>query len=282
MVTPVSRNRARRAAIFVLALISVQAFAVHALAAQEAFRPAQSVPLWTRAVALYRANEDQGPTRMDFRVREYRGSGKLMNDELISMSIEYGPKSPKTAILNATKNGKDVTEETRKNPNRMNMLNSDQGKEAGSSFASLFKSPFDPKEQKRVLVRFTGVYRSINGSYARQYDFTHKTADPYINSGTVWLNARTGAPISMDVTVAPLPAFVDNLAMQVVFEFSAPAPQEIEGNPYPGIAPQPGTWHVRRAILRAGGHILFFARRYLTELEFLDYRAKPSGLPDRN
>lgn len=218
--------------------------------------------LWDEAVEIFSEYRDLTPGRMEIHFEQYNGRGKLVSTdetELLMWSDENGETTSR--IVFARHNGEDVTEDRREDPDsgRPSFTGNGDGDENGA-FAGLQRSPFDPQEQSNVSVSVNDGLEVADGTEVRSFEFRHATGPDTYTAGTAWLDAESGEPVRLQLTIAPLPRFVDSFSMRQEFGRD-----------------EEGRWITRRLEFDGEGSFLFFRRRIESRLIFSEYFLAQQG-----
>jgi len=223
--------------------------------------PANS--LWENAVDLFDAYGDLVPGHMEVRFDQYNGRGQLVTSDRSTIAIwvdETG--ETQSRIISAERDGEDVTEERREDPSSgappFGGRPGDGEEEDDNAFAGLGRSPFDPDEQDRVTITRVGTVDVVEGVRSQEFEFVHRTTDRAANAGTAWLDAETGEPVLLRLTIEPLPRFVSEFEMEQYFARD-----------------EHGQWVVQRLEFVGAGQILFLQRRVESRLIFSEYFRSP-------
>lgn len=218
--------------------------------------------LWQNAVDLYQRYGDLLPGRLLVEFTQYNGSGELISTEQSLVRLTIGPEGEtRSRIVWARKDGEDITEERRDDPQGGSPFGGQPGDDdddGGNAFSGLQKSPFDPAEQENVEYTDTRRMERVEGVMARRFEFVHETDADAPNIGTAWLAVDSGMPVKLELTLERLPLFVDSLIMRQYFGMDS---QE--------------RW-VSTALEFSGiGQLLFFRREIESRLQFSDYFRAP-------
>lgn len=217
-------------------------------------------PLWQEAVDLYAAFGDLLPGRMEISFEQYNGRGNLVTAETTEIDVWVDTDGEvRSEILRATRNGEDVTEERRENPQSGGPpfgggTDEREDDEEGGPFSGLQRSPFDPEEQANVVVTEPGAVELIDGTRARRYDFVHTTGPDTATTGSAWLSAETGEPIRVEATIEPLPPLVDEFVIRQHYGRD-----------------EQDRWVTKLLEFDGTGNVLFIRRRIESRMVFSDY-----------
>ncbi len=218
-----------------------------------------SADLWEQAVSLFEANQRLVPGRMEITFDQYNGWGRHISSErtVIEISLDESGELD-TRILYAEKDGRDVTEERRENPQGGNPFGSgpddgDDDPDEESPFSGLQKSPFASTEQDAVSYQDTGRREIRGGRLTHLYQYTHAATESAATTGIAWLAADSGAPVAIEATLSPLPGFVDTFSMTQEF------------------AQTDESWYLESMTFDGEGRILFLRRRVESQMAFAEY-----------
>ncbi len=219
--------------------------------------PANS--LWNDAVDLFDAYGDLIPGRMEISFDQYNGRGRLVTSDRSTIAIWVDDTGEtQTRIISAERDGEDVTEERREDPSSgappFGGRPGDDEEADDNAFAGLSRSPFDPDEQEHVTITRIGAVENVDGVRSQVFEFRHRTSDSAANVGTAWLDAETGEPVLLRLTIEPLPRVISEFEMEQSFARD-----------------EQGQWVVRRLDFVGAGSILFLQRRIESRLIFSEY-----------
>ncbi len=229
-----------------------------------AFQGVAANELWDQAVSLYGEYGDLLPGRMLIAFTQYNGRDELISTEESLLSIGIGSDGePETTIVWATKDGEDVTEERRENPQGGSPFgggpDSDgEEEDEGNAFSGLQKSPFDPAEQEHVVITATPTVERVAGVVTRRFDFVHETGADSPNVGSAWLATDTGMPVKLELTLESFPFYLESFLMTQYFGRD-----------------ERDRWVSKTLEFSGSGRLLFFQRTIESTLEFSDYFRAP-------
>jgi hypothetical protein len=213
---------------------------------------------WNRAVSIYAKNQDWLPRSMVILTEELNNEDEVQSWELQRLAVfKNSDGEMDSRILSAEKNGEDVTEERRKNPQSGNPMAGAPENE-DSDFSSFQKSPFDPEEQPGVSYRRTGKSRWIDGRRTYEYSFEHLHEKDRKTFGSAWLADDSGAPILVAISMEPLPTFVHHLEAKLYYRFDADA-----------------EWYMKKMSFEGRGGFLFIRKNIRSTITFSDYIRMP-------
>ncbi len=207
--------------------------------------------LWQQAVTVYEANDDWVPGRMLIRTEELAkdGSVKSVEEARVALSVN-GNGEVESEYVSVTKNGKDVTESRKRNPNRG---------DGGGGFGSQ-ASPFDPELAQHVDARRVPGTQMIDGREVAEYRFSVAQEDEPDVTGTAWIDIETGVPHRVSSTVDPLPRFVSSLEIRIDYEYTGD-----------------GKWYPVEISFQGAGTVLFIKKAYRSTMRLSEhFRAPPS------
>ena len=169
---------------------------------------------WDRLVTRWASGQEWKPSRMSIRSKELGKDGSVISVEETVLSLRYphGPDKPVSEILQATKDGKDVTTERRsKAPNKGGFGGG--GPPGGLEFPDPF--PFGSKALGKASLSLSRP--SFSGFDTFSYRIDGKTAVV----GKLWLAA--GEPYSLEYTLDPLPFYLKSFSGEAYFALAPDA-----------------------------------------------------------
>lgn len=222
-------------------------------------------PLWQKAVALSRANEDWVPGLLVVRMEMLDGQGKAQSTEETWVKLSLGPDGKiKEERVKQVKDGK-----VKDSPEVKVEARAGQGEKKGGGKRSSYSvnssdNPFSPKVQGGVSAKRIAQPKTILGRPCAGYEFTLTAKEGKAEktlSGTAWLEDPTGIPLEVQYTVRPLPAHVQRLSNLVRYETT----------------PE-GAWRPREMVMEGRGGFLFIKKAYRGVIRFSDYwKYRPSA-----
>ena len=199
--------------------------------------------LWTKALAVFNANKEWTPARMEIQSEELTRRGETKNRERRIFKISVDKHNQMISeIIFAEKNGEDITEKERSERER-------EGQDNGLNFPS----PFDPSVQDKVEVTPTDSLSYVNGHLCREFAVRMHWEKKRYYVGTGYLRADTGVPLRFVATVDPLPIFVQSIDIQIDYN------------------DDPDNWYMDRVEFEGKGTIILITRWYKSALIFSDY-----------
>jgi hypothetical protein len=156
-------------------------------------------------------------------------------------------------------NGKDVTAERRARP-------TDRGRGRQSEGGGPFSwNPSDPRQlplhptmQARVSVRRMEGDAFAGGKHCARYSFRQRLEGRDFAVGTILIETSSGAPVEMEASYDPLPAFVSRA--ELALEFAS------DGD---------GTWKVRSFRATGEGTFLLIKRTFTMEFDLAEHWRLP-------
>lgn len=179
-----------------------------------------SEPLWQRAVIIASQNQDLIPGAMYAHFNEFNSKGKLKKEEESWTRLSLGSNGDlHMELAKHLENGVDITAEKKKGFDKKNNKQENKQKsknEFGVELNDL--NPFNPGNQENVTVTSLNHQESINGQPCSVFKYTRTISPGNYQIGKAWLDNSTGAPIRIDYTLDPLPAFVKELTCKVDYK----------------------------------------------------------------
>jgi hypothetical protein len=243
--------------------VGAAAFLVLFAIAPAAASATQQDPLWDRAISVYEENADWHPRLITVRTEEYDGQGNLRHEErTVTRQYLTDQGELESELVSATRDGKDITEERRENPDAGRTFgpptgSEDQAESSPEGFAPVYQSVFSPEQQRHVEYTRTGRTRRINGRRAVAFSFIHEPNSEARAEGTVWIDEETAEPLLLESSLDPPMIFVQ--------EFSYSHRFATEGD----------EWRLRTMRFNVGAGLLMFKRDFDITMEFSDYFYAP-------
>lgn len=201
--------------------------------------------LWEVAVAVAEKNRTlmAGSVYSYFERRNMRG--KLKDQSETWYKISLGTDNIlSTFVKRSVKNGKDNTEDARKqNQNRSGI---------GIDFASFL--PFLPKDQSKITVNQLDATKTIKNRLCIGFYYQLQKGENESDVGTAWLDKQTGVPWMLEYRPDPLPNMVKELTNKIYFTLT-----------------QYGDWAAERITFEGVGGFLFVRQTFRVEIELSDY-----------
>ncbi|NBC30482.1 MAG: hypothetical protein GVY29_10910 [Spirochaetes bacterium] len=219
--------------------------------------------LWGRAITVYQENSDWHPRLITVTSKEYDGQGKLRHEELtVTRQFLTEEGELESELVSVIRDGKDITEERRKNPNAGRSFgpptgSEDQAESSPDAFVPVYRSVFSPQQQEHVEYARTDRSRTINGRRARAFTFVHEPNDDARAEGTVWIDEETAEPLLLESSLDPGMIFVQ--------EFQYSHRYASEGD----------EWRLRTMRFDVGAGLLMFRRDFDITMEFDEYFYAP-------
>ncbi len=206
--------------------------------------------LWETAVRVFESNSAWIPGEMFIFTEEYDSGGKLKSAE--TMRLVYVPRPAGSEnggeyeIIEATKDGSDVTEERRREAEKRR---SPSGPPEGAGDTN----PFDPSLRDRVTYAAAGTSAVIGGVPCRGYSFKLDGKKRFAYKGTAWIDPATGMPLLIELEFDRLPPLVTEFRMLTRYNSD------------------PAAWYPVEIEMDAAGTILLASRAYHTRMLFSRY-----------
>ncbi|MFA6507816.1 MAG: hypothetical protein WCT14_17065 [Treponemataceae bacterium] len=218
--------------------------------AQSPSRNARSY--WDAAVAFVVEGNKYLPGRMETLMEELDWQGLVVTSERSIFSLSYGGEDvhkPKEALLYAEKNGKDITEERRRNPATPPPSREDEGSSA---------TPLDPAYQ--IGLELLSMSRQVlDGRSVMEISFEQPVGKRTYR-GAVRVDAATGLPIDAIYGFKKLPPFVEDMETRIAYRVI----QKPSAEATAGVV-------VDAVRFRAVATFIIVKKRVRGELRFLDH-----------
>ncbi|HAK44319.1 MAG TPA: hypothetical protein DCO79_00120 [Spirochaeta sp.] len=170
---------------------------------------------WHTAVEIYGNSVDLKPYKLSILSQTFDRKGQLEKTEELTFHLDYSldEDNPERELILALEDGKDVTEEKRKE------LAKGRGDSNGppGNMEDMQKMPLDPAVQTDVSSFFSGRTEIRNGITCEVWNFEIILNDKYTGVGTAWLIPSTGAAASLEYRIEPLFHFVEEMNMGMEF-----------------------------------------------------------------
>lgn len=215
--------------------------------------------LWESALSLFEENAELVPGKMDTHFQETDHLGKVLNYTKSRLTFFLDDEGEvDSQLVSAEKDGKDITKERQEERKKEREKPKDQQNQGRGGFSmENFESPFDPALQNRVMKKKEGKYRLIEGKNCVNYHFVmaKKKDDPesVAIKGTAWLDYKTGAPIQIEYTFDPLPDFVSEMKIIIVYHNDE------------------NSWYPKRVEFTGTGGLLFLQKFFRVTMTLSDY-----------
>ena len=211
-------------------------------------------PLWQKALSVARTNTDWVAGLVVMRSEVLRKGETNGVHEIWKRSTLDKNNEVVTQTVKVLEDGKDVTEEERKNEKAKKgepKKTSNQGP----------ANPFDPETQDRLSVRVNNQSRNVGGRDCAGYVFEVRNTNGPTARGIAWLEKETGVPVEIaNMTLDPLPdKHLKGLAVTTRYELATN-----------------GAWRVKEMRTIAKASMLFISFDVHSTITFSEYWKKPS------
>jgi hypothetical protein len=206
---------------------------------------------WKKAREARDLSEGLSPGMMRMVSLELDKDGGVVTREEQLSKISYAPDgTPKSEVLNATKDGKDVTEEKRAEAAKQNKRSGGQGPMGGG-----FEMP-DPLARGAEKSLKLGPARIVKegGRSYWEFPFKMKAGSLFSTVGAVRVDSETGLPLSVEYSFEPLPPGVKKAAISM--RYSSPD----------GLRVIPAS-----AAMSVDSSLIFFKKKIEMTMEFSEY-----------
>ena len=186
--------------------------------------------LWQKSLEHFSRNTQLHPKKMLVTTQEFSESGEL--EGTAYAEIEYSLDNQgelKSEIVQAVKDGKDVSAQQRRRRRRNDN--------------PFMISPFNPDLQNSVEVVRTDETARLGASLCRKYNLSLEY-EKNRYSGVAWLEAATGAPLLLEITLESLPRNLDYMVMTFHDTMD---------------------WYTNKIVMEGAGTILFKKKRFHSE-----------------
>ncbi len=182
--------------------------------------------LWQKAVDIMGNNQNwvAGKMVMQFELLDKNDHADLHNISTYKIYLDENGEFQSDLVSMFT-NGEDVTDKERENmeKERQKSTDSESKEDSENRFSFTGKDePFHPENKDKLnLTPRTGTH-VINGQTCRIYDFTLPLKEN-TKSGTIWLDATTGAPVRQKFTTDPLPPKMKEMETVTEYDYAGGA-----------------------------------------------------------
>jgi hypothetical protein len=227
---------------------------------------ADPLGLWQKALAVFQKNSDWLPGKVAVlsEALDRKGRSDSITQLVFSIVLD-GQGKARTELLQAFKNGKDVSTEMKK---KLEISETQDGKgtnKKDSYSVSLAENPFNPEKQQQVTVQVTGEKQLLFEKVCRRFDFSFQTEIVQKNrkesltwKGKAWLEESSGVPVKLEFSFEPLPKHVYNLWTIYLYETTAS-----------------GDWYLKEIKVQGHGGFLFIKKGFRSTTRFSEYRRQP-------
>jgi len=236
------------------------------LTAAEDGAGADPLGLWQKALAVFQKNSDWFPGKVSVlsEVLDRKGRSDSIT-QLVFNIVPDGQGKARTELLQAFKNGKDVSAEMKK---KLEVSEAQDEKAANKKDAysvSLDENPFNPDKQQQVTVQATPEKQLLFEKTCQRFDFSFQTEIVQKNKkenltwkGKAWLEEGSGIPVKLEFSFEPLPKHVYSLWTIYLYETT-----------------DSGDWLLKEIKVQGHGGFLFIKKGFRSTTGFSDYRRQP-------
>ena len=222
--------------------------------------------LWQKAVDIQRRNHDWYPERISVLSEVLNRRSEPYSVTQLYFSLHLGADGRlRTELTRALKNGKDTTEKMK---SKVTISNPKEGPdtEGGNTYSvSISDSPFNPERQEAVSFNASGEKKLLFGHLCQRFEFTYQTTivskgqrEKLTWSGMAWLEARSGMPVKLEFSLAPLPSRIRSLWAIYLYDTA-----------------RPDKWVLNKITISGRGGFLFITKRFRSTTTFSQYRRAP-------
>jgi hypothetical protein len=248
------------------AVIFIAGLLIASLAAAEDGAGAGTLGLWQKALAVFQKNSDWVPGRMSILSEMLDRKGRPDSVTQLDFNIVLdGLGKARTELLQAVKNGKDVSAEMKKKLETSKAQDEKGAKKNDTYTVSLADNPFNPDQQQKVTVAATHERQLLFGKICQGFDFSFQTEVVQKNKkekltwiGKAWLEESSGIPVKLEFSFEPLPKHVHSLWTIYLYETTAA-----------------GDWNLKEIKVQGQGGFLFIKKGFRSTTSFSEYRRQP-------
>ena len=222
--------------------------------------------LWQKAIEVFRKNSDWIPGKMSVLSEILDRKGRPDSVTRLDFHIlvdDLG--NARTELLQAFKNGKDVSAEMKKKQALRETQEKTAAKKNDRYTVSMGDTPFNPDKQQQVTVRAQDEKQLLFGRMCRRFDFSFKTAirrnektENLTWIGKAWLDENSGIPIKLEFSFEPLPKNVHSFWTIYLYEINAGE-----------------DWTLKEIHAQGQGGFLFIKKGFRSTTVFTEYRRQP-------
>lgn len=252
-------------AILLIFMKSTAASANALTAAEEtvAFNPAG---LWQKALDVFQKNNDCFPGKVTIfsEVLDRQGRSDSITKLYFNMIVD-DQGDARTELMQAFKDGKDVSADMKKKLEIREAQDEKTAKKKDTLRVSLADNPFNPDKQQNVTVRAHDEKQLLFGRICQRFDFSFKTeivrkdkAEKITWVGKAWLEENSGIPFKLEFSFEPLPKHMHNLWTIYLYEITAT-----------------GDWGLKEIKVQGQGGFLFIKKGFRSTTSFSNYQRQP-------
>jgi hypothetical protein len=273
---PGSNPKKKAAAFFIaclLVLLKSAAAGAAAPPASEAAGKPDLPGLWRKALDVFQRNSDWLPGKVSILSEMLDRQGRPDSITKLDFNIVLdGKGEARTVLLQAFKDGEDVSAEMKKKLATDETQDSKAAGKKSTLTVSLAESPFNPGRQPDVTVRANAEKQLLFGRLCQRFDFSFKTemagngkkAEKTTWVGKAWLEENSGIPLKLEFSLEPLPKHVNSLWTIYLYETNAA-----------------GDWMLREIEIQGQGGFLFIRKSFRSTTSFGEYQRQPQKGDER-
>jgi hypothetical protein len=219
----------------------------------------EAAEAWARAKEARIRADGMQPRSMRMLSKEYGKEGQVQSTEEQTISILYGPDgNMDVEVLRATKDGKDVTEEKRKEFAKRDGRGGNGGNKPDGGFGGMeMPDPLAPKDEKSLKLG-DAVLEESGGWPVWRFPFEMKAGLLLSTVGFIRIDGKTGLPLEMEYSFKPLPLGVKRADMRIAYASAGDVPL------------------VERVDMRIDSNLVIFKKKIDYFMEFSDYVPVPA------
>jgi hypothetical protein len=183
---------------------------------------AQTPPLWQKAVTIQSENLNwtPGTMTMKFELLDKKGRAEMVDVTKYKLAVDENGEST-SEMVSAFHDGEDVTEKRKTKIDKDKAKKDKKGEKNGENNVGfdLEESPLHPDNQNSVSVTALDQSKSIDGKSCKSFEYS-MPLDESTKTGTVWIDAETGAPVLHEFTTTPLPPRMKEMNNTVKFTYT--------------------------------------------------------------
>jgi hypothetical protein len=224
----------------------------------------EAAEAWARAKEARARAERMQPRSMRMLSTEYGKEGQVRSIEDQTVSIKYGADgNMDIEVLRALKDGKDVTEEKRKEFAKREGRGGPGKGGADGGFGNVeMPDPLAPKDEKSLKLG-DAILEGSGESAVWRFPFEMKANLILSSVGFIRIDVKTGLPLEMEYSFKPLPLGVKRADMRIAYAAVGDLPL------------------VGRVDMRIDSNLVFFRKKIDYSMEFSDYVHVPAKSPAR-
>jgi len=222
--------------------------------------------LWQKALAVFQKNSDLYPHKMEVssELLDRRGRPDSVSKYYFDIIYDEQGKT-RTELTRATKNGQDISAETKKQIVSSNAEPEKPGAKKRQAFTfSMSDVPFNPDRRHYTAARARSETQVLFGRSCRRFDISFR-ANTAVKEparemnwvGMAWLEEGSGVPLKLEFSIEPLPKNVNSL--WTIYHYDSDAT---------------GDWALREISIQGQGGFLFIKKGFRSTTRFNDYRRR--------